>query len=161
MTAELQRGIADRLKQVLATARVENASVWAGNAGLSRTYVSAILDRARKGTLGDVGVASLFELAKAANVSPAWLAFGLGSPTDQLPVLFSLPPKLRALLKRLPPNAYPEQLVRQAAMLVEVIGEQDLPEDVWQDYLDGLRKEARRVGLELAAARLDDRGVKR
>ena len=161
MTAELQRGIAERLKQVLGMDRVENASVWASAAGLSRTYVSAILERARKGTLGDVGVNSLFDLANSAKVSPAWLAFGFGSPTDELPLLFALPPKLRALVRRLPPNTYPEQLVRQAAMVVDIIGEKDLPEDVWQDYLDGLRKEARRVGLELAAGRLDERGVKR
>lgn len=161
MDIEIQRGIAERMRQVIALGRAGNASSWATAAGLNRTYVSAVLEKVRKGVIGDIGVVSLYSLARAAKVSPAWLAYGMGEPGDDVPELLTYPPSLLALLRRLPPNTYPEPLVRQAAMVLEIIDEKDLTEDAWRDYLDGLRKEARHAGLLNASLRLDSRGVKR
>ena len=42
-----------------------------------------------------------------------------------------------------------------------MVGEEDLPAEVWRDYLDALRREVRRIGLELAAGRLERRGFPR
>ena len=147
------------MRWVIESKRVENASVWATGAGLSRTYLTGYLQRAQKGLAGDIGLGSVVALAKVAHVNEAWLAFGIGAAEDD-PLAWQ-PNNLRSLLRKLPTNTYPTALLTQAAMVLEVIGEKDLPEDVWQDYLDGLRKEARRVGLELAAGRLESRGIKR
>lgn len=147
------RAIAERMRWVLDSGRVESASFWATEAGLSRTFVTAFIERVRKGIVNDIGVNTLASLAVVARVSPAWLAFGHGS-------VDAGPENLKALTAKLPKGTYAEALVQQAVLVREVIGEPDLPGEIWQDYLDGLRKEARRVGLLLAAARLDSRGVK-
>lgn len=161
MSGEIQRGIAERLQAVLASGRVENASSWATAAGLNRAYVSAVLEKVRKGSIGDIGVVNLYALATAAKLSPAWLAYGVGQPGDEVPELLTYPSNLLALIRRLPPSTYPEALIRQSVMILEVIGEKDLTEETWRDYLDSLRKEARHVGLLTASLRLETRGVKR
>ena len=151
--------VVQRMTWIIDSKRVENASVWATEAGLSRTYVSGLLERVRKGKSQDIGLQSLAALAQVARVSPAWLAFGAGEPSDDIESL--LPPLLRKLLKKLPAGQYPDLLLSQAVMVLQMIDEADLPEDVWQDYVDGLKKEVRRVGLEVAASRLEGRGFKR
>jgi hypothetical protein len=162
MSGDVQRAIAQRFNQVLALGRVENASAWGTAAGLNRAYVSAVLEKVRKGSIGDIGVVNLYALARAAKVSPAWLAYGIGQPDDEVPdLVLTFPENLQTLLRRIPPGTYPDALLRQAVMVLEITGETDLSEDTWRDYLDSLRKEARRVGLEMASLRLENRGVKR
>lgn len=150
--------IADRIQWVLDSGRVPSGSAWAVKAKLPRTYIATFQFRERQGKPIEAGVATVVALARAAGVSFLWLATGEGSPDDTPAIA---PANLRALLDRLPVGTYPAPLVAQAMLIRELIGEADLPEDVWQDYLDGLRREARRVGLELASSRLDRRGVKR
>lgn len=151
-------GIGERIQWVLDSDRVASASAWCVKAGLPRTYISAFMFRERQGQTSDMGVNTAVALARAAGVHPAWFVLGAGEP-DELNAL--LPPNLARLLASLTTDAFPDKMVKQALLLLDVIGEKDLPEDVWRDYLDALRKEARRVGLELAAARLTDRGLKR
>jgi hypothetical protein len=146
------RGIANRLQWVLDSGRVESASSWALAAGLSRTYVTAFIDRARKGVVNDIGVNTLAALAEIASLNPAWLAYGVGSADPA-------PPNLRAVVEARP-KSYSEQLVQQASMLREIIGEPDVPEEQWRTYLNLLRKGARDVGVAVARAKLADRGVK-
>lgn len=150
--------LADRISWVIASGRVATSSVWCEKAGLARTYLATFLSRTRQGTPSDMGLQVAIALAKSADVSFAWFALGEGTPED---ASGRLPGNLERLLRRVPEGTYPKALVAQALLVRDLIGEADLPEDVWQDYLDGLRKEARRLGLELAASRLDSRGIKR
>jgi hypothetical protein len=105
-----------------------------------------------------MGVSVLKKLGDAAKVSFAWLALGAGVPDDDL--VPSLPANLQALIAKRP-KAFPDALLRQAVIGLELTGEKDFGEDQWEDYLDGLKREARRLGLETAASRLDRRGVTR
>ena len=150
--------LADRISWVLDNGRVANASAWCEKAHVARTYLATYMSRARQGNPSDVSLQVAVALAKAAGVNFTWFALGLGSPDDDGA---ALPANLGALLKRLPPGTYPPALIRQALVGREVIGEKDLPEEIWRDYLDGLRREARRVGMEEAARRLDSRGIPR
>lgn len=138
--------------------RVANASAWCLKARMPRTYIATFQFRERQGKPIEMGISTAAALAGAAGVSFLWFSLGQGSMDDPAT---SIPSNLRALLAKAPKGGYPAPLVAQAMMVRDLIGESDLPEDVWEDYLDGLRKEARRVGLELAAARLDSRGVRR
>jgi hypothetical protein len=149
---EHHREVADRMQWVLDSGRVESASAWALAAGLSRTYVTAFIQRAREGLVSDIGVNTLAALAEVARVSPAWLAYGFG-PID------TGPPNLRAIVDARP-KSYSRELVQQAAMLREVIGEPDVPPELWRSYLNTLRKNARDLGVAVAKAKLDQRGVK-
>jgi hypothetical protein len=150
--------IADRMRWVIDSGRVKNASVWAMAAGMSRTFVSGFLERAQKGKWQDIGLHSLARLAEAAHVSLAWLALGIGEPEDE--VASWLPENLRTFTQD-KSSPYPAALLRQAVLVTAMVGEKDLPKEIWRDYLDGLRKEVRRIGLELAASRLEERGFKR
>lgn len=105
-----------------------------------------------------MGLNTAAALAKAAGVSPAWLAYGMGSPED---VAATLPPQLAALVARLPKSTYPAKLVEQAAFVRDLIGQKDLSEELWRDYLDGLRREARRLALEVAGTAIEELGLKR
>lgn len=105
-----------------------------------------------------MGVQTAAALAQAAGVSPGWLAYGAGSIDD---VMATLPPNLQALLARVPKKTYPPHLITQAALVCDLLDEKDLPEDMWTEYLDQLRREGRRVALELATARIESRGLRR
>lgn len=148
--------IADRIQRVLDSGKVRSGSAWCISAGLPRTYISRYMHQNRQGNPSDMGVSTVIVLAQAAGISPAWLAFGYGPPED---IGMVLPPNLVTVLSRFKGD-YVQSVALQAAMIREILGERDLPEQVWRDYLDDLKKLARRVGLELAVARLDDRGVK-
>lgn len=150
--AEYHREIADRMQWILDSGRVESASAWSLAAGLSRTYVTAFIDRARKGITNDIGVNTLASLAEIAGVSPAWFAYGVG-PTDEGPR------NLQAVVEARP-GTYAPELVRQASMLREVIGEADVPAELWRGYLAALRKQARAVGVAVAKVKLAQRGVR-
>jgi hypothetical protein len=149
--------VADRIRWVLAHGNVGGARAWCEKARISSSYLGTFLTRDRRGQESDIGVSILSKLADAANVSFAWLATGVGSPSDDTRMV-PLPANLEALVKRR--KDYPEPLVRQAAIVLELIGERDMSPEHWEDYLDGLRREARRLGLEAAASRLDERGIR-
>ncbi len=149
--------LADRLRWVIETGKVESARAWCLAAGVAGSYLGTFFARLRAGQPSDMGISVLERLAKAAHISFVWLAVGAGAPEDDL--LPAMPPQLRALALRR--GAYPEALLRQAAIAVELTGEKDFTEEQWEGYLDDLRKGARHLGLEAAAARLDGRGMKR
>jgi transcriptional regulator with XRE-family HTH domain len=149
--------LASRVQWVIDSGLVPNGSKWCEKAGVSRTYIATFLHRQRTAAT-DIGVETLLQLAKAAGVSPSWLAFGDGSPED---ASATLPKNLQALIARLPPDTYSQVLILQAGLLRDIIGEKDLPEENWREYLDSLQREARRTGLELAALRMEQRGIKR
>lgn len=150
--------LADRIRWVIDTKKVESARAWCVKAGIAGSYLGTFLHRNRGGGHSDMGVETVMALATSAEVSPPWLAFGLGSPDDD--PLSAMPPNLRALVAKRP-GAYPEALIRQAAVVVELLGQKDMRVEHWEDYVEALRREARRAGLEAAAARLDDLGMKR
>ena len=76
--------------------RVEGQRAWARAAKLeSETHVGRLLNGAAADD-GSVQVRILEALAEAAGVSPAWLAFGVGSPDDDPPIA-TLLMKLRRL----------------------------------------------------------------
>ena len=56
-------------------------------AGLGRNHIAQMLD----GRVGDPDLATLGRIARVANVSPAWLAMGAGSPDDSAPVASEAP----------------------------------------------------------------------
>lgn len=147
--------IADRVREVIDRKTVLSARAWCVSAGISGSYLGTFLTRDRQGLESDIGVSTLVKLANAAGVSFTWLALGEGFPDDVLP---PLPPNLAKVVEK--HRDIPETLVRQARMVLSMTGEKDLGQDAWLDYIDGLRREARRVGLEAAAARLEERGIR-
>ena len=148
--------VADRIREVIDKGIVQSARAWCLAAGISGSYLGTFLTRDRQGQESDVGVSTLVKLANAANISFTWLALGEGSWSDLPP---PRPPNLVKLLQRR--TDIPDVLIRQGLMVLDMVGEKDLTEEYWEDYLDALRREARRVGLEAAAARLDERGMRR
>jgi hypothetical protein len=148
--------VADRIREVIDRGTVPSARAWCVRAGISGSYLGTFLTRDRQGVESDIGVGTLSKLAGAAGVSFTWLALGEGSPNDVLP---PLPANLQAAVEKR--KDIPDVLIRQARMVLAMTGEDDLSVDAWLDYIDGLRREARRVGLEAAAARLEQRGIGR
>lgn len=86
--------------------------------------------------------ASLEALASALNVSVEWLVSGR-NPPPELP----LPPNLGAIAAELRANGSPDWLIRQAAIFFETHA--DLTPQQWREYVEGLRREARRMELEV------------
>lgn len=146
--------VAGRIRWVVESGKVANARAWCEAAGISSSYLGTFLSRDRKGQESDIAVGIVVKLARAAGLSVAWLAAGEGEPLLRP----TLPPNLAALIERRPELS--AVLVQQAALVLKLTGDTDLTIEHWQDYIDGLRREARRVGLEAAASRLDDRGVR-
>lgn len=150
--------LSDRLRWVIESGKVESARAWCMAAGVAGSYLGTFFSRLRSGQPSDIGISVLVRLAEAAKVNTAWLAVGIGAPdAGQLP---ALPRNLTALAER-KRDAYPDALLQQAACAVELTGEKDFGEEQWEDYLDGLKREVRRLGLEAASARLEERGIKR
>lgn len=97
--------------------------------------------------------ASLRKIADATQVSYEWLSHGRGQPVAPAPRLDTdaLPNNLRELVEASHPGTYSEIEVRQAAMYRDLKG-RDLPQALWHEYILGLRREAKLVDAELAAA---------
>lgn len=92
--------------------------------------------------------AKLAAIAKAWNVDLLWLAAGQGEPRASASTS-KLPEPLARVLKQ-QPERWPEFAVSQALLIPE---SHLLAEAEWVDYLDALRREARRISLEARETR--------
>lgn len=72
--------LADRLRFVIDQNWVESARAWSLKAGLAAQQVSTYLSRAADNPEADMERGAVVALAKAARISPAWLATDEGSP---------------------------------------------------------------------------------
>lgn len=86
-------------------------------------------------------------LAAALEVTIEWLVTGKSSAPEG-----PLPPNLAPIAATLRAHLYPDWLIRQAAVFFEA--HEDLSPEQWRDYIDGLRREARRMELEVVAAKV-------
>lgn len=71
----------ERLQFVLTKEFCGNMSAWANEAGVTRVHVAKLLER-ESTNRGKVELQVIDKLARAAKVSPGWLAFGVGQPGD-------------------------------------------------------------------------------
>jgi transcriptional regulator with XRE-family HTH domain len=106
--------------------------------GSSVGYTSRI----EKGERPNIRPSSLEGLANVLNVRVEWLVSGRNPPPD-LP----LPPSLELVAEELRAEGYAEWLLRQAAVFYET--HDDLTPLQWREYIEGLRREARRMELEV------------
>lgn len=72
--------LAARIRLVIESGRVENASTWSKDAGLTRQFINTFLARWDAGEAPDIGLRTMERLADAARVSRVWFALGLESP---------------------------------------------------------------------------------
>lgn len=114
-------------------------------AGLSAGYIGTLTTRLRRDPDAGIDGLAAVQIAKAAELSLNWLLAG-EEPRDQ-----RVPPRLAAVIRRLPKDAYADVVIRQA-ILFGASRDGDLTEELWLDYLDGLRREARHVEIAAAAA---------
>lgn len=113
-------------------------------AGLSPGYIGTLTTRLRRNPEAGIDGLAAVKIAKAAGLSLSWLLAEEG-PRDQ-----RVPRNLAALIHRLAKGTYPDVVIQQA-MLLGAAREADVPEDLWRDYLDGLRREARHLELAVLA----------
>lgn len=124
--------------------KFDSARALCSAAGLSHSYLGTLTTRLRRNPNAGIDGLAAVQIAHAAGVSVTWLLTGEG-PRDQ-----AVPPNLAALLRVLPKDTYPDVVVRQA-LVMGAAREQDLSQDIWRDYLDGLRREARHLEISALA----------
>lgn len=71
----------DRLRLVLDKTFAGNSSAWSRRAGLTRVHLGKLMTRETADS-GAVELRVIDKLADAAQVSPGWLAYGVGDPGD-------------------------------------------------------------------------------
>lgn len=136
-------GIRERLKAVLKRTGW-SARRLAREAGLpSESHVSLII----RGTIGKgISVETVERIARAAAVDFRWLATGEGDPDAG-----EFSQNLRTAVDS-QPGRWEKHLIQQAVLLRRMISEDPTPEQ-WVEYLDMLKRETRRVQLEINALR--------
>lgn len=141
----------ERIQQVLDEQRVESQRAWARAAGLkSETHVRALLQRDSTDE-HRVELRHLEVLARAAGVSPIWLAFGHGGPDDK-PMTADMPagsfllairdrPGLYAAVEKDPGRWRLSTIVRALGMTLQSDSE-GKPVGGWAKALDAIQADA-------------------
>ncbi len=130
-----------------AAKRFGNARALAIEAGLSHAYLGTLMTRLRRNPQATMDAESAVKIAKAAGVSLVWLLTGEGPRDERVPGI------LIGLLRKLPPNTYPQVVINQAKLFAEIVGS-DMNEEAWRDYLDGLHREIRHAQIRIQAIKL-------
>lgn len=136
----------ERLEHVLTLRRLTLGAL-ARLTGLSKATIS----RLKSGDRAEGATSSWRAIATATKVDLEWLLSGAGQAEEPIDTE-ALPNNLRELVDGAELGTYSTAEVKQAAMYRDLRG-RDLPPSLWHEYILGLRREAKLIDVELAAAR--------